>query len=46
MWGHWISDVITIRPELRFARAYNMPAYDLGTKKNQFSFAVDLIVRY
>jgi hypothetical protein len=46
MWGHWISDVITVRPELRFERAYNMPAYDLGTKKNQFSFAVDLIVRY
>jgi hypothetical protein len=46
MWGLWISDVITVRPELRFERAYNMPAYDLGTKKNQFSFAVDLIVRY
>jgi len=45
-WGHWISDLITIRPELRFDRAYSMPAYDLGTKKNQFSFAVDAIIRY
>jgi hypothetical protein len=46
MWGHRISDVITIRPELRFKRAYNMPAYDLGTKKNQFTFAIDAIIRY
>jgi hypothetical protein len=33
-------------PELRFERAYNMPAYDLGTKKNQFTFAIDAIIRY
>ena len=46
MWGHWLSDVVTLRPELRFERAYNMPAYDLGTKKNQFTFAVDAIIRY
>jgi hypothetical protein len=26
--------------------AYNMPAYDLGTKKNQFTFAIDAIIRY
>jgi hypothetical protein len=25
-WGHWISDVITIRAEVRFERAYDMPA--------------------
>ena len=46
MWGHWLTDVVTLRPELRFERAYNMPAYDLGTKKNQFTFAVDAIIRY
>jgi hypothetical protein len=46
MWGHWLSDVITIRPEVRFERAYDMPAYDLGTKKNQFTFAVDVLIRY
>jgi hypothetical protein len=38
--------LITIRPEVRIDHAYNMPAYDLGTKKNQFSFAVDVIIRY
>lgn len=45
-WGHWISDLITIRPELRFDRAYDMPAFNFGTKQNQFTFAVDIIVRY
>jgi hypothetical protein len=45
-WGHWISDLITIRPELRFDRAYDMPAFNFGTKQNQFTFAVDLIIRY
>jgi hypothetical protein len=45
-WGHWISDIVTIRPELRFERAYNMPAYNDGTKKNQLTFATDLIWRY
>ena len=47
MWGgHWISDLITLRPELRFERACNMPAYDLGTKKNQVTFGIDGIIRY
>ncbi len=44
--GHWISDVVTIRPELRFDHAYNSPAYNNGTKQNQFTFAMDLIWRY
>jgi|HubBroStandDraft_3_1064219.scaffolds.fasta_scaffold16522_3 hypothetical protein len=46
MWGHWISDLITIRPEIRFDHAYDMPAFNLGTKTSQFTFAVDVIVRY
>jgi hypothetical protein len=46
MWGHWISDLITIRPEVRFDHAYDMPAFNLGTKENQFTFALDVIVRY
>jgi hypothetical protein len=45
-WDHWLSDLITIRPEVRFERAYNMPANDFGTKKNQFTFAVDALIRY
>ena len=44
--GHWISDIVTIRPELRFEHAYNAPAYNNGTKQSQFSFAMDVIWRY
>jgi hypothetical protein len=29
-WGHWIGNTITIRPELRFERSYDVPAYDNG----------------
>lgn len=32
--------------ELRFERAYNMPAYDRETKQNQSTFAIDAIFRY
>lgn len=45
-YGHWFSDVITIRPELRFERAYNMPAYNYGTRQNQLTFSADVIWRY
>jgi len=42
-WGHWIGTTILFRPELRFERAYDAPAYDNGTKKNQFTVAGDVI---
>ena len=42
-WGHWIGSTILLRPELRFERAYDRPSYDLGTKKNQFAAAGDII---
>jgi hypothetical protein len=42
-WGHWIGTTILFRPELRFERSYNVPAYDNGTKKNQLTFASDMI---
>jgi hypothetical protein len=43
-WGHWIGTTVLFRPEIRYERAYNAPAYDNGTKKNQFTFASDVIV--
>jgi hypothetical protein len=43
-WGHWIGTTVLWRPELRFERAYDAPAYNNGTKKNQLTFACDLIV--
>jgi hypothetical protein len=42
-WGHWIGTTVLFRPELRFERSYTVPAYDNGTKKNQFMVAGDLI---
>jgi hypothetical protein len=42
-WGHWIGTTILFRPELRYEHAYQFPAYDNGTKKNQLMFASDMI---
>ena len=40
-WGHWIGTTILIRPEIRYERSYDLPAYDLGHKKNQLTVAGD-----
>jgi hypothetical protein len=45
-WVHWFGDVITIRPELRFEHSYATPAYDGGTKHNQFTAAADFVFHY
>ena len=42
-WGHWIGTTILIRPELRYERSYDSPAYNNGTKKDQLVFASDVI---
>jgi hypothetical protein len=42
-WNHWIGSSIVFRPEIRFERSYLSPAYDNGTKKNQFIVAGDMI---
>jgi hypothetical protein len=42
-WGHWIGSTILIRPELRYERSYDVPAYNNGTKKDQLVFASDVI---
>jgi len=42
-WNHWIGSTLVFRPELRFERAYENPAYDNGTKKNQFIASGDMI---
>jgi hypothetical protein len=45
-WSHAFSDSVQIRPEISYERAYDERAFDLGTKRDQFVFAVDLIVRF
>lgn len=43
-WAHWVGSTVLFRPELRFERSYDAPAYDNGTKKNQLTFATDVIL--
>lgn len=38
-----MGTTILVRPELRFERSYDVPAYDDGTKKNQLTLASDVI---
>ncbi|MES2677125.1 MAG: outer membrane beta-barrel protein [Pseudomonadota bacterium] len=45
-WTHWIGDVITIRPEIRFERSYDKAAYNGGESHNQYIFATDMIIHY
>lgn len=45
-WSHNVNELVTVRPELRYERGWNMSAYDNGTESGQFSFLVDLIVRF
>ena len=45
---HYFNDYIRIRPEIRYERAYadGITPYDNGTKKDQKTAAMDLIVRF
>jgi hypothetical protein len=45
-WTHWIGTTILLRPEIRFERALDRPAYDNGTARSQFVFAADFIFKY
>ena len=42
-WGHWVGTTVLFRPELRFERSYDVPAYNLGTKKTQVTLAADVL---
>jgi hypothetical protein len=46
MWCHWIGSTVQLRPELRFERAWDVPAYDNGRKHNQLTAASDLIFHF
>jgi hypothetical protein len=43
-WGHWVGSTVLFRPELRFERSYDTTAYNNGTRKNQLTFACDMIL--
>ena len=51
-WIHRFSDLLCIRPEIRYERALNyngghiVTPYDNGTRRFQFTFGMDLIQRF
>jgi hypothetical protein len=45
-YGHWIGSTILFRPEIRLEHSYDLPAYDLGTKKTQFIVAGDITYHF
>lgn len=46
MYGHWVGSTVLVRPGLRFERAYDAAAYDSGTRHNQLSFTMDVILKF
>lgn len=46
MWGHWVGSTVLLRPEIRFDRALDRPAYDGGTRRGQFQALMDVIFRF
>jgi len=45
-WNHWIGSTVQLRPEVRFDHAFDRPAYDKGTRWNQFTAASDLVFHF
>jgi len=45
-YGRWIGSTVLFRPEIRLEHSYDLPAYDLGTKKTQFVVAGDLTYHF
>lgn len=47
-WVHHFNDLVMMRPEIRYETAYanGVTPYDNGAKKDQYSVAADIIVRF
>jgi hypothetical protein len=45
-YGRWIGSTVLFRPEMRLEHSYDLPAYDLGTKKTQFVVAGDVTYHF
>ena len=45
-WVHWLTPSIEVRPEIRYDHSYEAAAYDNGTKKDQFVFATDVLIKF
>ena len=45
-WSHAFTDSLSVRPELRYDHSYEAKAYDNGTRRDQFTFSIDMIFRF
>jgi Putative beta-barrel porin-2, OmpL-like. bbp2 len=45
-WNHWVGTTVQIRPEIRFDHAWDNTAYDVGTRRNQFTIATDVVYHF
>jgi len=46
-WIHWFSNELLMRPEIRYDHSWtNETPYDNGTRKDQFTFMTDVIIRF
>lgn len=43
---HAFTNLISVRPEIRYEQAFRARPYDLGTRKSQTSFGIDAIFRF
>lgn len=44
--SHQFSDVLMLRPEIGYYRSYDVPAFDLGRRKDMFLGGVDVTLRF
>jgi hypothetical protein len=44
--SHQFNDLMMIRPEIGFYHSYDVPAFDLGTKRSQLIYGFDLTIRF
>ena len=45
-WVHWLTPSIEFRPEIRYDHSFQAAAYDNGTKKDQFQFDADILIKF
>jgi hypothetical protein len=43
---HRFTESISVRPEVRYERAFSARPYDYGTRRGQLMFAIDAILRF
>ena len=43
---HWVSPDLEVRPEFRYERSYDVPAYDNGRRWSQVTALMDVILHF